>query len=68
MKIGDRVVIIRDTYGQRNWYELIGRSGKVVRYACTGNGDTLCWDVKLDQSMPDGREFLWFSTGELQVL
>ena len=68
MKIGDRVVIVRDTYGNRSGYEMVGRSGEIARYACTGNGDTLCWDVKLDEPMPDGRAFLWFSTGELQVL
>lgn len=69
MKVGDQVVIVRDTYGDRNGYEKIGRSGEVVRYGIVnGSGGTLCWDVKLDDPMPDGRAFLWFSTGELQVL
>lgn len=69
MKVGDQVVIARDRYGDRNGYEKIGRSGEVVHYGrCGGDGNSLCWDVKLDEPTPDGREFLWFSTRELQVL
>lgn len=68
MKVGDQVVIVRDTYGDRNGYEKIGRSGKVVRHRPCSGSDGLNWDVKLDQPMPDGRAFLWFSTRELQVL
>lgn len=69
MKVGDQVVIVRDTYGDRNGYEKIGRSGELVRYSPRSDASgCLTWDVKLDEPMPDGRAFLWFSTGELQVL
>lgn len=68
MKVGDRIVVVRDDYGNRNGCEMVGRGGQIIRYRCTGAGDTLCWDIKLDKPMPDGRAFLWFSTGELQVL
>ena len=65
MKVGDQVVIVRDNYGDRNGYEVVGRSGEIV------HKDTahlsLGWDVKLDEALPDGREFLWFGTSELQV-
>ena len=69
MKVGDQVVTVRDHYGDRNGWEKIGRSGEIIRFgACNGTGDTLAWDVKLHAPLPDGRAFLWFSTGELQVL
>ena len=69
MKVGDQVVIVRDTYGNRNGYEMVGRSGKIIRYSPRGNkSDCLAWDVKLDEPMPDSRVFIWFSTRELQVL
>lgn len=68
MKVGDHVVIVRDPYGDRNGWKKIGMSGQVVRYSPCSDGDILCWDVKLDSPLPDGREFLWFSTTELQVL
>lgn len=68
MKVGDQVVIVRDYYGDRNGYEKIGRGGQIVHYGyCGGGADHLCWDVKLDEPMPDGRASLWFSTSELQV-
>ena len=68
MKVGDQVVIVQDTYGDRNGYEKIGRSGEVVRHRPRSDDCGLNWDVRLDEPMPDGREFLWFSTRELQVL
>ena len=68
MKVGDQVVIVRDTYGDRNGYEKVGRSGQIARYGFAGGGGTmLCWDVRLDEPLPDGRVNLWFGTGELQV-
>lgn len=69
MKVGDQVVIIRDRHGDRNGWDKVGMSGQIVRHGARGSpGTTLCWDVKLDKPLPDGREFLWFSTRELQVL
>lgn len=69
MKVGDQVVVVQDTYGDRNGYEMVGRSGEIRRYSPKGDaGSWLAWDVKLDEPMPDGRAFLWFSTRELQVL
>jgi hypothetical protein len=68
MKVGDRVVVVQDTYGDRNGWGKIGKSGQVVRYGPCHDTHSLTWDVKLDEPLPDGREFLWFSTRELQVL
>ena len=69
MKVGDRVVVVRDYHGDRNGWSKIGLSGEITRHgSASGGSDTLCWDVKLDEPMPDGRAFLWFSTRELQVL
>ena len=67
MKVGDQVVIVRDRHGDRNGWEKVGMSGQIVRFVDLPT-HSLCWDVKLDEPLPDGREFLWFSTGELQVL
>ena len=69
MKVGDRIVIVRDAYGNRNGCEMVGRSGELMTYSPVGDsGRWLAWDVKLDEPLPDRRASLWFSTGELQVL
>lgn len=64
-KVGDRVVITWDYYGQRNG-SIIGRIGTIKKYGpVNGQGNTLCWDVKLDVPLRDGRTNLWCSTREL---
>lgn len=64
-KVGDRVIVVADYYGQRNG-SIIGRIGTIQKYgSINGQGNTLCWDVKLDVPLKDGRKQLWFSTREL---
>jgi hypothetical protein len=63
-KVGDRVVITKDYYGQRNG-SIIGRIGTIRKYGPNTGGNTLCWDVELDVPLRDGRTNLWFSTKEL---
>lgn len=64
-KVGDRVVITNDSYGQRNGLSIIGRIGTIVKYGPNNSGGSLAWDVKLDVPLKDGRTNLWFSTHEL---
>lgn len=65
-QVGDRVVITHDYYGQRNGLSIVGRVGTIVKYGPgSGSHNTLCWDVKLDVPLKDGRTNLWFSTREL---
>lgn len=64
-KVGDRVVITNDYYGQRNG-SVVGRIGTIKKYGPgAGSPKHLCWDVKLDVPLKDGRANLWFSTKEL---
>lgn len=66
MKVGDRIVIVRDHYGDHNGYGKIGASGQIVHHDSAHN--SLCWDVHLDEPLKDGRHHLWFSPNELQVV
>ncbi len=64
LKVGDRVVITNDYYGQRNG-SIIGRIGTIKKYSSKNRYGQLAWDVKLDVPLKDGRTNLWFSTKEL---
>lgn len=65
-EVGDRVVITDDYYGQYNGLSITGRIGTIQKYGPNGGArETLCWDVKLDVPLKDGRTNLWFSTREL---
>lgn len=63
-KVGDRVVITQDYYGQRNG-SIVGRIGTIQKRSVINGAENLCWDVKLDVPLRDGRTNLWFSTNEL---
>jgi len=69
MKIGYRICITRDYYGQRDGGSLIGRTGTIRRHepGLKSHPGGLRWDVELDDTLPDGRRFLWFSTCELKT-
>lgn len=64
-QVGDRVVITQDYHGQRNGLSIIGRIGTIVKYGPNSTGQQLCWDVRFDVPLKDGRTNLWFSTREL---
>ncbi len=64
-KVGDRVIVVADYYGQRNG-SIIGRIGTIEWYGPNGGtNETLCWDVRFDVPLKDGRTNLWFSAKEL---
>jgi hypothetical protein len=62
---GARVEIVADYYGQADRrISLIGLTG-TIRRAVSPIFGSMCWDVKLDAPLRDGRKFLWCSTREL---
>ena len=68
MKAGDRVRI-ESAPPQRDGHPLVGKTGTIRKYSYLGGSrDLLCWDVLFDSPMPDGRELVWFSTRELEVI
>lgn len=64
-RVGDRVVITNDNYGQRSGLSIVGRIGTIMKHSPTNRYGWLAWDVKLDVPLKDGRTNLWFSTKEL---
>jgi hypothetical protein len=65
--VGSLVEIVEDRHPSR--HRVVGLKGVVQKYAPPGgNVGTLAYDVRLAEPLPDGRQCLWFSEGELVVL